>query len=164
MNIQVLPNWCKKVGVVLFLVFSFIGGVDGFRDGFFNGYNAAICKCEQKDIVDKGEYYQFPDGRTQIKSAIIRGKVSDGVLNFVFALSGLALLLILLSKEKIEDEYIKTLRLEAFQLVTIGGLLFCFLLTLFDVDAETYVMYIIYLYVIFYLLLFNVKLRISKND
>ena len=34
MNIQILPNWCKKLGLSVFLIFFIISGIDGFVDGY----------------------------------------------------------------------------------------------------------------------------------
>lgn len=162
MNIQIFPNWFKWVGVLLFWTFFIVGGLDDFLDG----YNSAGCNCVEKykidSVVDKGDYYECPNGSKFNKSKIFRNKISDTTRSLMSAFSGLALLLILLSREKIEDEYIKRLRLEAFQLTTIAGLLLCFFLLVFDANMKTFLMYIIYSYVIIYLLIFNIKLKISK--
>ena len=34
MKIKMLPNWCKKVGLVVFLIGAIVSGYKGFMDGF----------------------------------------------------------------------------------------------------------------------------------
>lgn len=33
MSLQILPNWCKKLGLILFIVTAVAGGLDAFLDG-----------------------------------------------------------------------------------------------------------------------------------
>lgn len=154
MDIKILPNWCKRFGFILFIVFAIIGMTDGSIDEFNKGYYEADNKGKP---VDKGDCYEYADGTSFQKSSVFNKYFSPRALELFSALTGIALLLVLLAKGKIEDEYIRQLRLESFQLTTLIGLILCVLFLLFDFNIQTLLVDIIYLYVILYLLIFNVK-------
>ncbi|AMC11185.1 hypothetical protein Lupro_07920 [Lutibacter profundi] len=37
---MILPNWCKKFGIIVFIIFSILGDGDDFNEGFKSGYNS----------------------------------------------------------------------------------------------------------------------------
>jgi hypothetical protein len=65
----------------------------------------------------------------------------------------------MLSKEKIEDDYINLLRLESFQLTTIIGLLVSIIFFSFSKDIKLTLDYYIILFVWGYLITFFIKKR-----
>ena len=100
MNIQILPNWFKKVALIVFTISYIIVGFDSFLDGV----NAAHAN-QQYD------YNEVPE--SQLMTDFVGGKT---VINYLSIISLLSIIAYILSKEKVEDDYINILRLESFQL------------------------------------------------
>ena len=67
----------------------------------------------------------------------------------------------MMSKEKVEDDYINKLRLESFQLTAIIGLGLTILLYAFSKDLKLTLDYFIMLFLMFYLVIFFIKKRID---
>ncbi len=58
MNVQILPNWCKKVGVILFLLLYLIGGIEPFLEGArdnFKKEHFTIEKRQSKVAYENGK-------------------------------------------------------------------------------------------------------------
>jgi len=110
MKTQILPNWCKKLGVAMFIVFSFISGGDDFLNGFYDGFN------------------RLPHNSETSNSVLFLNYFSEPILHLFSIISMLGVLIYILSKEKIEDDYIQKLRLDSFQLTAIIGLVISILL------------------------------------
>lgn len=137
MRIHVLPNLYKKLGLFLFIIGSIVGGGDDFIDGF------------------TGTPYNESVGAITI---FVGGEVVIHIFNII-AIVGM--LIYMLSKEKIEDDYINILRLESFQLTSIIGLSFTILVFSFSKDLKLTLDYFIILFVWIYLIVFFVKKRID---
>ena len=101
MNIQVLPNWFKKVSLIVFLSASVLASGDDFINGFNAGFSGATPNYDLSKV----------EGTSQIADSI----GGEGIAHLFGALSVLALIMYMLSKEKVEDDYINMLRLESFQ-------------------------------------------------
>jgi len=86
MKIQLLPNYFKWIGLVLF----FVGGVPSFFEGYTDGRN---------------DY-----GTNQIENPF---PFSEQTILIAAIISLLGLIIYVLSKEKIEDEYLNKLRWES---------------------------------------------------
>jgi len=142
MKTQILPNWCKKLGVAMFIVFSFISGGDDFLNGFFDGFNGLPYNSETSDSVLFLNYF------------------SESVLHLFSIISMLGVLIYILSKEKIEDDYIAHLRLESFQLTAIIGLVVSILLYSLSEDMKLTLDYFIFLSTWCYLIIFFIKKRL----
>ena len=69
------------------------------------------------------------------------------------------MLIYMLSKEKIEDDYINILRLESFRLTAIIGLFVSIILFVFSKDLKLTLDYFIALFLWFYLIIFFIKKR-----
>ena len=95
MKIQILPNWFKKVGLIMFIVGSIIGGGDDFYDGLTGAAYSS----------EAGKFSMF---------------LGENLIHIFYVLSFIGLLIYMLSKEKVEDDYINKLRLESFQLTSIA--------------------------------------------
>jgi len=142
MKTQILPNWCKKLGVAMFIVFSFISGGDDFLNGLFDGFNGLPYNSETSDSVLFLNYF------------------SESVLHLFSIISMLGVLIYILSKEKIEDDYIAHLRLESFQLTAIIGLVVSILLYSLSEDMKLTLDYFIFLSTWCYLIIFFIKKRL----
>ncbi len=107
MDIQILPNWFKKVAVILFVISTLLSGADDFIAGWHEGVRQGNKNNSIAEMYEKSNHnnYYFTN--------MIGGKE---VTHWFGVLASLALLTYLLSKEKIEDDYIKLLRLESYQL------------------------------------------------
>ncbi|MFS4415541.1 hypothetical protein [Maribacter sp. 2307ULW6-5] len=137
MNFQILPNWCKKLGALLFFVCLVLSGYDDFMDGFL-GVN---CNCSAADSLETDGERLFP---REVTSA----------LNI---LAMLGLFIYVISKEKVEDELIELLRLKAFQTSIFIFILLCFVLYMFDNELKFTPDYFLFLYMALYLLIFRFK-------
>lgn len=141
MKLQIFPNWCKKLGIAMFIVFSFISGGDDFINGFNDGLNGLPYNPKESESVIFLNYFNTP------------------ILHLFSILSILGILIYMLSKEKIEDDYIGHLRFESFQLTAIIGLAISILLYSFSEDIKLSLDYFIYLFIWTYLITFFIKKR-----
>lgn len=159
MNIQILPHWCKKIGIILFLLCSFIGGgidsfMEGAESGFYEGSHLVFEEQEKNEnkieTIRSKEDSTFANQREMCIISETFGRVLR-TLAFVF------LLITLLSKEKKEDEFVSLLRLQTFHITTIICLVLCLLLSAFRIDGRIYIEDIAFVYVLLYLIIFRVK-------
>ncbi len=121
-----LPNYCKKIGIVIVLVAT------GLLINYFIN----------RSISETSDYNVF----TRVLMAI-------------------GLLLIAVSKEKIEDERIQILRLQSFFVSLIGCFAYCIVMetySLFVVLVHASVTLLIVFQLLVYIVLFNYKLRKAK--
>ncbi|WP_456376294.1 hypothetical protein [Lutibacter sp.] len=138
MKIQIFPNWCKKLGLIIFFLFSFVSGGDDFIDGLI------------------GHPY-----KSEIGSTLFLSYFGENLIHFFDVLGIIGILIYMMSKEKIEDDYITKLRLESFQLTAIIGLSLTILLYAFSKDIKLTLDYFIMLFLMFYLVIFFIKKRID---
>jgi hypothetical protein len=119
MNTQILPNWFKKIALIIFIISSIISGGDDFIAGWNEGYNAA------RDCQDLKSSYENSNHNNYYITNLVGG---IEITHWIGVLASFALLTYMFSKEEIEDDYIKLLRLESFQLsfiiLTIIALIF----------------------------------------
>ena len=142
MNIQVLPNWFKKVSLTLFLMTYILSNGDDFIDGF---NTTRYIENKSADTETSHTFYNMTSG--------------DNTIHWLKVISILSLITYMLSREKIEDDYISILRLESYQLsfliITVAALFFYLLKvnTLYGVfDSVT-------LFIWLYLMIFFFKKR-----
>ena len=138
MKTQIFPNWCKKLGLTLFIVFSFISGFDDFIEGFNSGFNYG------KDLHIAN-------------TNVFKSYFGENLLHYFSVISIIGMLIYMLSKEKIEDDYISKLRLESYQLTAIIGLIISLLLYAFSKDLKFALENFISLFMYFYLITFFIK-------
>jgi len=136
MKIQILPNWFKKVGLILFIVGSIIGGGDDFVVGFM------------------GPPYNSEPGKISML-------VGEKLIHTFYVLSFIGMLIYMLSKEKMEDDYINKLRLESFQLTSIATLIIAIFMFAISKKSNFPLDYFITLFFWFYLITFYIKKRID---
>ncbi|MFK5890128.1 MAG: hypothetical protein QM486_05295 [Flavobacteriaceae bacterium] len=140
MKVQILPNWCKKLGFFIFLVTSIISGGDGFIDGFMDGQN-------NYGSVNKSKY----------ESNLFSNYFGENLLHIFSVLAIVGLIIYMISKEKIEDDYINKLRLESFQLTAIIGMLLSLVLFTFTNHLELTLDYFVVLFLWIYFIVFFIK-------
>ncbi len=156
MNVQILPNWCKKVGVILFLLWYLIGGIEPFLEGARDNF-----KKEHFTIEKKQTQVAYEDGK---QTTVVEKEITDTktVLTYSWGkisrtVAILLLLITLFSKEKREDEFISLLRLQSFHIAAIICLILSLLLSYFDTDSRVYIEDIAFVYIILYLIIFKIK-------
>ncbi|WP_111707223.1 hypothetical protein [Lutibacter citreus] len=142
MKLQILPNWCKKLGVTMFIVFSFISAGDDFIKGFNEGSNY---NKTEKTIEQDSNFKDY---------------FGENLLHWFDVISIFGILIYMLSREKIEDDYISQLRLESYQITAIVGLSISILLYAFSEEIKLTLDYFITLFMYFYLITFFIKKRI----
>ena len=144
MNIQILPNWSKKIGVIIFFIGSIIGGSNDFRSGFLDGYNHS-----NPDYV-----------KPELKPMFFERLFGETGLHIFEILGIIGMIIYILSKEKIEDDYINKLRLESFQVTSLIMLVSAIILYAVSENLKLSLDYFVTLYLMFYLIIFFIKKRI----
>lgn len=139
MKLQILPNWCKKLGLILFFVTGFINGFQSFIDGFNDGFS--------------GKPYDY-------KPTYFENILGESGLHFLGFISMIGLIIFLLSKEKIEDDFINKLRLESYQLTSFICLVLFLILYAFTQSMKISFDDVIFVFVTIYAITFYIKKRI----
>lgn len=140
MNIQILPNWFKKVALIVFIVSSVLSG----GDDFIAGWNAAQNKKMNFEQTNHNQNYY---------TNMIGG---EKVVHWIAVLATISLLTYMISKEKVEDDYIKLIRLESYQLaflILVGFALLSFIINkkfLSDLNDSVNVFMLLYLSVFYF--------------
>ncbi len=138
MNFQILPNWCKKLGLVIFFVAELLGAGDPFMDGF------------NKVELGTNHYFQDVYGPT--------------LYSIIYVLPMFGLLIYLFSKEKIEDDYINMLRLQSYQITITVFLIIAFVIYLITRNINLGLEMTLELFMITYLIIFWTKKRIILDS
>ena len=134
MKIQILPNWYKKIGLILFIIASLL-------NGSLNFFNTSQ-KVTELDNGIQGLLNAF----------------SGGALNYgIDFIAIIAMLIFMASKEKVEDDYIDKLRLESFQFTFIIGLLVTILMYVFAKDLKLTLNFFIFPLLWSYIVIFFIK-------
>ncbi|WP_405384708.1 hypothetical protein [Maribacter sp. LLG6340-A2] len=133
MNFQVLPNWCKKLGLAIFITASLLTGGDYFMDGFNN--------------VPNGTHHYFKD------------LYSSTLYHLLYISPVLGILIYLFSKEKVEDDFINLLRLQSYQLTITIFLLTAVIIYLISHKINISLEATLELFMIVYLIIFYFKKR-----
>jgi len=104
-----LPHYFKRIGILFIIIaaiLSFMGGMDDFRQGFSDGYNNAEYRYDE--LKNHPELHSG----TIVKSYFTEEEENTFVwISLFFSISGF--FIYLLSKEKIDDEYIQQIRLKS---------------------------------------------------
>ncbi len=145
MNLQIFPNWCKKVGVAIFTIFFCLEGRDDFLIGFYMGvrdmpFNSSV-NLKEIGITPSNEYF------------------GENLMLLFGILSYIGILIYMFSKEKVEDDFINKLRLESYQLSLIGVTIIGLIFHILGFDAEFGLESVISLLLISYLIIFAIKKR-----
>jgi hypothetical protein len=148
MKIKMLPNWCKKLGFFLFLIgfvisFTTTSAKNSFYEGYYEAYSNTATPAESSNS----------------KPVFIEKWFGDIGLHIIEVLIIVGLLIYMLSREKIEDDYINKLRLESYQLTSISSLLISIVLYIFLGNLKLSLEYFITLFLMSYLIIFALKKR-----
>ena len=138
MKLKMLPNWCKKVGVSLFVITSIFIGIDDF----VKGWNS------------------FPSKHDDLIKINIENKVGETFFHFIEILALVSLLIYIMSKEKIEDDYINKLRLESYQLTILTTLLSAMFFFILSKEVKIELDFYISSFLLVSLMIFAIKKRI----
>jgi len=131
MNFQILPNWGKRLGLFIFLISFFLVGGDPFMDGYQG--------------VPSGTHHSVKDF------------LGNTLFSFFDALPLIGLLIYMFSKEKVEDDYIRLIRLQSYQATVILLLIVALAIYLFNVDYEVSLDMVLSLFMILFLVIFFFK-------
>ncbi|WP_298997198.1 hypothetical protein [uncultured Tenacibaculum sp.] len=137
MKLQMLPNWCKKLGFIIFL----IGASVSMYEGFMEGLTGAPSDSGQFDSV--------------------KNYLGEKAIHWFDILSILGMIIYIFSKEKVEDDYINKLRLESYQMTALLGLSVTIVLYAFSEDIKLTLDYFIILFLWTYLITFAIKKRLE---
>ncbi|CAI8212502.1 MAG: Uncharacterised protein [Formosa sp. Hel1_33_131] len=148
MKIQMLPNWCKKLGLILFIVASTLNGSLNFINNSINKYGISGI-----NTSELGE--QSNNGLLGLLNAFSGGALSYGIDFFAIV----AILIYMISKEKVEDDYINKLRLESFQLTFIIGLITTIVIYILHKNLKLTLDYFIFPLLWSYIIIFFIKRR-----
>ncbi|TDS18489.1 hypothetical protein DFQ03_0192 [Maribacter caenipelagi] len=135
MNFQILPNKFKSIGLIIFI----IGFVIPFTIGFINGLSQPFNSNETSRLTEK--------------------LLQPNLLKWLDIVTIFGMLIYMLSKEKIEDDYITKLRLESYQITTIFCLSTIIIFHVINNEMTFYVSYMIYAFMLLYLITFSLKKR-----
>ncbi|MDF0714904.1 hypothetical protein PY092_01985 [Muricauda sp. 334s03] len=131
MDFQILPNWGKRLGLFIFFISLFLVAGDGFLDGF-NG-------------SPEGTHHYFED------------LLGTTLFYFFNVLPLIGLLIYMLSKESVEDDYIRLIRLQSYQSTVILLLMVALAIYLFNVDYKVSLDMVLSLFMILFLVIFYFK-------
>jgi len=143
MKIQILPNWFKKVGLIMFIVFSFLGSGDASLEGYNSGYYY------NKDIPEN------------VKTDLFSSYFEETLIHSFNIIAIIGMIIYIMSKEKIEDDYINKLRLESYQLTALISLFAALILFIFSSQLKFYLDDFITMFLFIYLITFFIKKRID---
>ena len=141
MKLQLLHNWCKKLGFFLFIIGVFIEGRDAFIEG--------LTGKPYRSLQDIGVF-------------TFREYFGENLIHLFSLISLTGMVVYMLSREKVEDDYIDKLRLESFQITSLIGLGVTILLYAVAKDIKLTLDYFIILYLLIYLFTFFKKNACTK--
>lgn len=144
MNVQIFPNWVKKITIPVFLISFVTSQADDFIKGWRDGHN-------------NQSYNYDPDRSTRLVEIYMGG---GRVMHILEVISLLMVLFYVLSKEKIEDEYIKKLRFESYQVSFILIVIIAITFYTFDIDFRYGLGDSVGIFMFLYLIIFFFKKRI----
>lgn len=149
MKTQILPNWFKKLGLVIFFFATIMNGGINFLN------SSKLYRIPGIDVNSVGKSIEYDSGFTGLLSAFTGGAFP----HYIDILAILGMLVYIIAREKVEDDYINKLRLESFQLTTIIGLIAAIIIYTTARDLMLTLDYYIFPFIWTYLILFVIKRR-----
>lgn len=142
------PYYFKRIGILfVFVAFilSFIGNIDDFRRGFYEGWNDARKGIEYKEMQEtQGDHLKLYFTKEEAKPWIT-GSLVLSILGFT---------LYLFSKEKIEDEFYQQLRSKSLIQALFVTWIFTGVMYWLGPDYELKGFYILQLHLIFFTIIY----------
>ncbi len=145
MTFQFLPNFFKKIGLFIFVV----AGIPAMKRGFTEGWNAA-------EGIPAPETFQA--------FSVFGFTITEPVYDLCAIIGVAGLLMYLFSKDRIMDEFLVRLRLEAVQLTFIISALFIFAVLIFKVRWTVSAMGVIEYQVVLFLIINKVKKLMNRPE
>ncbi|TVZ56699.1 hypothetical protein OD91_1996 [Lutibacter sp. Hel_I_33_5] len=146
MKIKMLPNWGKKIGLSLFFIgFFVVFTAVNSRKSLCEGYNSH--NTNTTEIID-------------LEPVFIEKWFGESAVHLFEVLTILGLLIYMLSKEKIEDDYINKLRLESYQLTSIIVLVLSLGIYALSENLKLSIDTFATLFLMSYLIIFALKKRV----
>ena len=137
MTYQIFPNRFKSLGKMLFLICFSVPLLTSVFGGLLNPFESN----ENQSFAE-----QF---------------LNSSIIGWLELLSMLGMLIYMLSKEKVEDDYINKLRLEAFQITTLLSIITSFIIYFFNPSFKLSLSYFILFFLFTFLVAFSLKKRSS---
>ncbi len=147
MKLQILPNWFKKVGLIMFIVGTIIGFGDNLATAFKEGANDAGSRNSKPYPISESTFFTSTFG--------------ENMVHVFYILSLVGMIIYIMSKEKIEDDYINKLRLESYQITALISLFTALILFVFSSQLKFYIDDFITMFLFIYLITFFIKKRID---
>lgn len=149
MKIQILPNWYKKLGLIIFFFATVMNGGINFLS------SSKLYRIQGIDINSIAKSHGHDGGIRALLTAFTGGAFPY----YIDVVAILGMLIYMIAREKVEDDYINKLRLEAFQLTTIIGLIAAIIIYITAKGLMLTLDYFIFPFIWAYLILFFVKRR-----
>lgn len=130
MKLQILPKKFKIIGFLLFIIGFILSGVNSFMEGW-----------NSVDENFSGDLHYFSER-------------AEHLFNIMFVVG---MLVYMLAKEKVEDEYINKIRLESFQLSSLIFLVISLIVFLFPTQTKFSIDDFIIVFLSIYLITFYIK-------
>ena len=146
MKLRLLPNYFKKIGLTLFLLTVWAN----FMRGYIDGYNDAAGNIE---ITPPGEFTFW--GITFF---------SDSFYEVFAILSLIGLIIYALSQDKVVDEFLLKLRMEAMHFTFFISMILILALLLFGIKSEMNALYVMELQVLIFLVAEKIKKISARPD
>lgn len=131
MTYQIFPNRFKTIGKVIFIICASVPFFIGFFQPFKNNENQGLT-----------ESFLTTSG-----------------IEWLELVAMLGMLIYMLSKEKVEDDYINKLRLESYQITTLLTLISGFIMYFVNHSFKISISYFIFLFLLAFLITFSIKKR-----
>ena len=162
MKIKMLPNWCKKLGLAVFFISIVINlsYIDS-RESFWRGWNKSNNESHKNFDSLSSKSSKLPEIKApKFQPLFIEKALGSNSLHLFDISILLGMIIYILAKEKIEDDYINKLRLESYQLTSVLVLLAALGLYSFFENIKLSLNIFITLYLMSYLIIFALKKRI----
>ena len=143
MKIKMLPNWCKRLGFLVFIISllinsTYIESRKSFLEGYYAGYGI------KNEILN-------------LEPILFESVFGSQSLHFFSVLIIIGLIIYMFSREKVEDDYIDKLRLESFKLTSLIGLGCSMLLYIIFKTLKLELDYFVLIFLIVYLNIIALK-------
>ncbi|WP_428236327.1 hypothetical protein [Gracilimonas sp.] len=145
MTFQFLPNYFKKVGLLIFVV----AGIPSMKKGFVEGYKDA------QGIATSDAFQAFN---------LFSITITEPIYNSLAIIGVAGLLMYLFSKDRVMDEFLVRLRLEAVQLTFIISALFIFTVLIFKSHWKVSAIGVIEYQVVLFLIINKVKKVMARPE
>lgn len=139
MQLRLLPNYCKKIGLALFALTVWPSLMRGYIDGYNDGAGEIV--------IQPPAEFTFWGIRV----------FSDAFFEFFSILSVIGLIIYALSRDKVVDEFLLKLRMEAMHFTFFISMLLVLALLLFGIKSKMNALYVLELQVLIFLIAKKVK-------